>query len=141
MVSQLRSYWRNTNQMPSILKPLCQGGMVAGPIMLFFILLPISDWTVNGQKMSYYEFWRFGAGTSALTFVGLIAIGTWGMAARKSWSRWTLVFAPLLPIATIPRAMIPEFGMALASGVFFAAIFYECLFHLTAVRKYLLGDN
>ena len=136
MILQLRTYWRNTNEMPFVLRRLCQGGMVACPILLFFLILPISDWTVNGQQMSYSELWRSGAGASILAFVGLGTIGCWGMAARKAWSRWALVLVPLLPTAIFPRSLMSDLGVTLIYGFLTGAIIYFCLFRLKAVRYY-----
>ncbi len=110
--------------------------MLVCPILFLFTVLPISDWAVNGQLMMYSELWRSGAGVALLVFVGLGLIGCWGMAARKGWSRWALVFVPLLPFATFPRYLIQDFGATLFGGLFTAVIFYLCLFHLKVVRNY-----
>jgi len=136
MTTRIGSSWRNTNAMPPLLGLLCKGGMVAGPILLFFLIVPIVDWTVNGQRMSYSELWRSGAGLSAALFIGFVTLGTWGMVARQPWSRWALVLAPVLPIAAFPSLMISEPGM-LVNAIVISAVIYGCLFHLKSVRKYL----
>lgn len=141
MVQRLLVYWRNAKEMPTVLSLLCRGGMVAGPVLLFFLLVPIQDWNVNGQPMSYGELWRSGAGVSAATFVGLVTAGTWGMAARRTWSRWALVAAPVLPIIFFPKALVPDLGFVIANGVVTAAVVYGCLFRLQSVREYLQSGH
>jgi hypothetical protein len=127
--------------MPLLLRVLCQGGMVAGPLLLLFLIVPVAPWTVNGRPMSYAEFWVSGAGLSAALFVGLICLGTWGMAARKSWTRWALVSAPILPIVPFPKSMVPDLGLVLLNGALTGAVIYVCLFHIKSVRKYLDGGH
>lgn len=34
MTSRLVTYWRNTEEMPAVLRILCQGGMIVGPVFL-----------------------------------------------------------------------------------------------------------
>ena len=141
MTSRIGIYWRNAAEMPLLLGLLCKGGMVAGPILLFFLAVPVMEWTVNGQRMSYSELWRSGAGISLVISGGLITLGTWGMAARQRWCRWALVLAPVLPIAAFPKSFIPEPGFALVNELVTAAIIYGCLFHLRSVQEYLLGSG
>ena len=137
----LRAYWRNTKDMPSLMGTLCQGGMVAGPILFIFVVLPIADWTVNGREMTYSEFWGSGAGIWAVLFVGLVTGGMWGMAARKPSSRWALVLAPVLPVAfTLPfsewRAMVPLEPIFALELLVIVALLYVCLFHIPSVQRY-----
>ena len=137
--SRALTYWRNTRRMPFLLRLWCQGGMVAGPILLLFAIFPIADWTVNGRAMSYGEFWTSGAGASMATFVSLITIGAWGMAAKIPASRWALVLAPVLPLVFSPGPMVETTSLPsliVAQGIT-AAIIYWCLFHIDAVRQYL----
>jgi hypothetical protein len=135
--------WRNTSGMPFLLRIWCQGGMIAGPILLFFVLFPVTDWTVNGREMSYREFWSSGAGATAATFVGLFTVGAWGMAARIPASRWALVLSPLLPLAFMPAFMVGTTSLStlLLGQAITAAIVYWCLFRLNAVRQYFLAGK
>src|SRR4051812_36854326 len=93
----IRGCWRNTKEMPFLLRILCQGGMVAGPLLLVTLVVPAGNWKFNGHQMSYPELWRSGTGIIQLIFLGLVTLGTWGIAARKPSSRWALVVAPILP--------------------------------------------
>jgi len=138
----LRTYWSNTKKMPFLLRMLCGGGMVVGPIFLVFVVFPIADWTFNGTKMSYSELWRSGAGLIMVILFGLVTIGTWGMAARKPNSRWALVLAPSAPV--ILALAFPQLQSTFPlDAVFFLqviitpVIIYGCLFHLASVREYL----
>ena len=137
MIARLKKYWGNTKEMPFLLGMFCQGGMVAAPILLLSIFLPGQEWDVNGHPMEFAKFWRSGAATSALFLAGLGTIGAWGLAARKPWSRWAWVAAPVLPLITFPRELVPDLAMAVLSGRVSAAIIYVCLFRLGSVRAYL----
>jgi hypothetical protein len=97
--------------------------------------------TVNGQRMSYVDLRTSGAGLSGLMFAGLVTTWGWGMAARKPWTRWALVVAPLAPLLPFPRELIPDLGAVIVGGVFHAVIAYLLLFHLRSVREYLERDN
>lgn len=139
----IRAWWNNTKELPFPIGILCQGGMVAGPILLAFLVLPIMDWTINERQMSYGELWTSGAGFVVALFVLLVMVGAWGLAARNPTSRWALVAAPIAPyVASMP---LPKSGLMSAddvllgilSGLFTAAIIYGCLFHLPGVRRYL----
>jgi hypothetical protein len=141
MTREIAMWWRNSKEMPVLLRTLCQGGMVAGPLLLLFLIVPVAPWTVNGKPMSYAEFWTSGAGLSAALFVGLITLGTWGIAARKSWTRWALVSAPILPVIPFPNSMLPDVGLVLLNGALTGAVIYLCLFHIKSVRQYLGGGN
>ena len=54
-LSDIATWWRNTYKMPSLIRMFCQGFMIVSPLMLALIALPIGDWNVNGQKLTYVE--------------------------------------------------------------------------------------
>jgi hypothetical protein len=111
--------------------------MVAGPILLVSLFIPVADVRVNDQVMSYSQFWSSGIGASALLFVGLVTAGAWGMAARARWSRWALVLSQLLPLVPFPRVLSPSVPLSIALGVTGAVIAYLCLFHIPSIRAYV----
>jgi hypothetical protein len=134
--------------MPFILGPLCSGGMVVPPIILIFLFLPIADWEVDGRLMSYREMWLSGDAAALAACLILVAAGAWGLAARNRASRWSLVFAPVLPyvilalfrsVSLLPADPIP-FDVV-ASAILTAIVVYSCLFHLRSVREYLDGAD
>ena len=130
--------------MPLLLRVWSQAGMVAGPVLLCFVVLPISDWTVNGRRMSYADFWASGAGASAALFVGLLTVGPWGMAARRPGSRWLLVFAPLAPVVLVPSSPLladTPYWTIVLSQVVTSMIIFWCLFYLQPVKRYLESDE
>src|SRR5438477_11449495 len=90
----VKRWWRNTKDLPFPLDMLCQGAMVAGPVLLVFLVLPIVEWTVNGRQMSYAELWKSAAGLASGLLLFLLMIGAWAFAARTLTSRWALVAAP-----------------------------------------------
>jgi hypothetical protein len=144
-LTKIKGWWRNTKDLPFPLDMLCQGAMVAGPILLVSVVLPIVDWTINGRQMSYVELWKSGAGPAFGLFLFLIMIGAWGLAACSLGSRWALVAAPAAPyIASAPfldsgLLSTEDVWFGILGGLLTAAIMYACLFHLPAVRRYLAG--
>jgi hypothetical protein len=137
---QLRAWFQNTMELPHFARLVCDGGMFLGPIALVAALVLFHDWVVNGQRMSYGEFWRSGAGLSVVTFAGLISAGSWGIAARRPWSRWAIVATPVLPIVPFPRSLIPGIW-PIINGVLTAAVLYLYLFHAKSIRTYMAGPS
>ena len=143
----VRAWWKNTKDLPFPLDMLCQGTMVAGPILFVFLVLPIVDWTINGRQMSYAELWKSGAGLAFGLFLFLLMIGAYGLAARNLRSRWALVAAPTAPyIASVPflnsgLLSTEDVWFGILGGLLIGAIAYACLFHLPAVRRYFAGGR
>ncbi|MGH8164690.1 MAG: hypothetical protein ACREP1_10185, partial [Rhodanobacteraceae bacterium] len=79
-VAAIRNAWRNTKEMPSLLRIYCRAAMVVAPLILIFLFYPLQEWNVNGKTMSYREFWSSGVGVSLGILIVLIAIGGWGLA-------------------------------------------------------------
>jgi heme A synthase len=143
-MSRIRNWWKNTNEMPFLLRMLCQGGMVASPILLVFAVLPVADWEVNDIPMSYRDLWISGAALSMISFIVLVGVGAWGLAARSSVSRWALVLAPLVPLLLLfalgDSSVFPHLRMTFAvfvQGAVTSLLIYACLFWLPSVRRYL----
>jgi hypothetical protein len=143
ITGRIMTYWQNTKSMPFLLRLLTQGAMVAAPILLLFLVLPITEWEVNGRSVSYAELWSSGEGAAIAVSLALVAAGAWGLAARNSASRWLLISSPLTPYVvlalfpTSPTSSFESIGAeVIASAVLTAAAFYFCLFHLRAVREY-----
>ena len=147
LLSSLSEWWSNTGQMPSVVRILCQGAMVASPLLLLFLILPVADWTVDGQQMSYRELWSSGAGAAFGICLFLVMVGAWGLAARNSLSRWALVLAPLAPYAVLlifgEASWLSKIDIrfGILSGIVTAVVLYACLFHLSGVRNYLSGGG
>jgi hypothetical protein len=127
--------------MPSLLRMYCQGGMTAGPLLFVLTVLPISDVSFNGRRMSYAEFWSSGGGPSAAILTLMVTVGCWGLAARALNSRWLLVLCPLVPyiplIILSPSTLYSSMPVVLLGQGAAAAFTYFCLFRLRSVRHYL----
>jgi hypothetical protein len=145
-MSNVSSLWRNTKQMPPLLRMFCQGAMVVPPILALFLVLPLVDWTVNESELSYSELWSSGAGPVMLASMLMAAAGAWGLAARASWSRWLWVATPVVPLlvaAMYPKTWFTEQAAgnistwlgALVTGAFI----FLCLFLVPAVQAYVRG--
>jgi hypothetical protein len=141
----LRARWRNTHQMPSLLRMFCQGGMVAAPLLFLASVVPMGGFSVNGKNMSYREFWLSGAGLSAAVLALLIAVGCWGLASRSSNSRWALVLSPLVPSILIsivdPGAFDTSAPLLVLESAASAGVIYMLLFRIRAIQRYLEGGE
>ena len=145
IAERMATCWRNTKSMPFLLRLLIQGAMVATPILLLFLVLPITEWEMNGRTVSYTELWSSGEGPALAVSLALAGAGAWGLAARAAASRWLLVFSPVAPyivLAIFPAsALAPVTLDVIVSGALTAAVFYFCLFRLRAVRAYLDAEG
>ena len=80
----LVALWRNTKEMPALLRMFCQGAMVAPPLLAVVLLVPLTNWNVNGREVHYSELWSSGAGLTMLVLLLMVSAGSWGLAARRS---------------------------------------------------------
>jgi hypothetical protein len=138
-MARLRKLWGNMKEMPTLLRASCGGAMCVGPAFVVSLLAP-GQKVVNHRVMSYVDFWRSGAGEGFLLFAVLLTLGAWGMAARLSWSRWTIIAAFALPAVFIPEAIVPNYWGTIAYAAGTAVVAYGCLFHVPSVRRYF-GAN
>lgn len=143
MISKLTPLLKTARELPFGVNILCHGGMVLAPLFVLALILPLSDWEVNGQLMSYHDLWRSGVGPVFSGFFFILGLGCWGMAARKRWARWVLVImmpASFLIMALFPytRAWLAECGtIDLVFGfLFYPTFFYALLFHLPGMRRH-----
>ncbi|SRR5258706_8607009 len=146
-VAIARERWKNTKDLPFPLDMLCQGAMLGGPILFVFVALPVVDWTIGGDQVSYAELWKSGAGLAFGLFLLLVTTGAWGLAARNRASRWALVAAPPAPyLASLPFVHSgllsrEDVWFGILGGLVMGAIVYACLFHLAGVRRYFAGGR
>jgi hypothetical protein len=128
--------WRNTYELSRFVGQTCRAGMVVAPLMLISLAFPIWGYSKGGPRVPYQELWASGfAPVVASTFL-LLALGSWGAAARAKSSRWALVIYPIvnsLGAFYSPR-MSEGASLALLIGVFFALVAYVCLFHLAGAK-------
>jgi hypothetical protein len=131
--------------MPFAMRMLCGGAMLATPVLLVTLVVPILPWHVNGRIVSYDEMWSSGAAPVLALFLLLGAIASWGLALRRAGARWVAVATPIAPLLLawlLPRSEL--LGTYQQPGTFFAMLpgaigLYLCLFHLSAVERYLAG--
>jgi len=134
--------WKNTNEMPRLLRMFCQGGMVATPILFVFLVLPLNDWKVNGQEVTYSRLWLSGTGVVFALFLILGGVGTWGLAARSPNARWALVLTPMAPclFGFLFPTVLPSIQFSLSlllQATVTGALVYAYLFHASSVSAYL----
>lgn len=118
---------------------------MAGPLLFLAFALPMGNISVNGQTMSYAEFWSSGAGAGTELFLLMFTVGFWGLAARAPNSRWVLVVCTLIawiPIAVAVPSTLPEsVPVLILEGIVGATFTYFCLFRLRSVRQYMEGGS
>ncbi|MFZ6681882.1 hypothetical protein [Undibacterium sp. Tian12W] len=126
-----------------MIRILCHGWMFVGPLMLLLLLQPLFNWEVNGQEMTYLELWTTDTVVGLAVFLAMGTAGCWGMAARKPWARWVLVFmqpALLLMLALYPSTWMAQEGLNIADlalqTLIVSLCVYACLFHLPGMRRY-----
>lgn len=139
--SGLVTFWRNTGELPLVLRALCRGGMLVAPLFLLMLALPI-EWTLDEQQVSSAELWRTGQGIVIACPLALYGIGAWGLAARQHWSRWLLVAAS--PLSGVVLVLNPATHVGIAmpdvlGGVGLAVLVYIGLFHVRAVQAFFAG--
>jgi hypothetical protein len=142
-IAALRHAWSNTTDMPPLLRVFCQGAMVVTPLLLLLLAVPLFDWTVGSQTMSYAELWQSGAGATLSACVLVWGIGAWGLAARAPRARWALVAAPSVPLLSL--LFFPAWSGAeglgsaasIGSALLTSVVVYVVLFFVPAVRRYV----
>jgi hypothetical protein len=142
-LADLGAYWRNTRKMPTLLRMFCQGCMVVSPLMLLLIMLPIGNWNVDGQELTYRQFWTSAYPPIFISGLLLMTIGAWGAAARNSNSRWAVVLATLVPFLCallLPSSSQYEW-FDVVGATLMSLVMYLLLFHLPAVVKYYERDD
>ena len=137
------SCWHNTKSMPLLLRILCQGAMVAPLILAVLLVLPVTEWSINGRLVGYSELWQSGAGMSLLAFTLFATAGAWGAAARAPWARWVLVATPVAPLLLAAMHSSTWFTAQATSevstwvgAVTTSALIFAGLFLVPSVRTY-----
>ena len=123
--------------MPFLMRIACYGIMFATPIFPFLLLLSNFEVEFNGRKIGSPELWTYGLSAAMAAYVALVFFGFLGLAARKSPSRWLLVFSPLAPYffwAALP-SQLTAFDAVVSNALTSVAIYFY-LFHVKAVREY-----
>jgi hypothetical protein len=136
--TELKAAWLNSREMPALLRVFIRGGMVSTPILFVFVMLPLAPWTINGKPHTYSEMWRSGAAPLIAFWLALLAIGCWGVAARKPLCRWILVLSPVAS-EVVSINFQPLRLVDIASAGWWAIVVYVGLFHFPSVRTYLGG--
>jgi hypothetical protein len=134
--------WRNTKELPLLVRALVRGAMVVTPLFLLLLVFPFFEWEIDGRLVSFAELWSSGSGIVFATSLLLVGVGAWGFAARSARSRWLLVVSPIAPylaLAAFPSLASEAITLpGVAGSVITVAVFYFVLFHLRSVHKYLV---
>lgn len=83
----------------------------------------------------FWPFWPTGATLPAAIWMCLLAIGCWGVGARKASYRWVLVLSPFATEAAC-ILFVPLRLTDIASAAWWSVIVYVSLFHLRSLRTY-----
>ena len=139
VLTKLGSSWRNTGDMPLVMRVLCQGAMVVTPLLILALVLPTGDWEVNGRTTTYRELWTSGDGAMLTACLALYCFGAWGLAARFDSSRWVLVAASVLPAVFVSISVRSISWSAFAEAAIEGIVLYFCLFRIRAVQLFMAG--
>jgi hypothetical protein len=121
MLDQMKGAWLNTRDLPSLARWFIRFGMIFCPILVFVVMLPL---------------WSSGTFLPASIWMALLAIGCWGVAARKPNYRWILVFSSFATEAA-SILFVPLRVTDIASAGWWSIVVYVCLFHSRSIRSYL----
>jgi hypothetical protein len=129
----------NTSAMPQILGLTVRAAMVTAPLLIVLALLPMVPWTINGRLMSGQEAWASGFAPLLIIWLLLIAFAAWGIALRKSQSRWVAVVVPLVSgLLAANAASVSLVDLAISAAM--ALFIYLYLLRAPSVQRYFLGD-
>jgi hypothetical protein len=120
----------------------CQGFMIVSPLMLALIALPIGDWNVNGQKLTYVEIWTSGYAPALAIACFLMTVGAWGAAARNRRSRWAIVLSGLVPYLVLFFGTLTGYDwFAVLGGAVMSFLLFLVLFRLPSIAAYYAQDH
>ena len=144
MVLNISGCWKNTKDMPFPMRTLCQGTMVAGPILIFALILPIAAWRIGERYLSYGELWSSGVGETMIIFIGSTTVGAWLLAMRKERGRRLVMLGTLVPSVLV--LVVPAFSdyaghsqklEFILQVIAFYGLQYWALFRWAAFQVYL----
>jgi hypothetical protein len=133
--------------MPTLMRMFCGGAMLATPVLLLLMLVPLVPLQIDGQAVSRREFWESGIALVFVSFLLLGLVGSWGMALRRPGARWAAVSMPVAPgliLLLLPtsRLVASEQGLrTVAVGCAYAVAFYLCLFHIPVLKRYFAAGG
>jgi hypothetical protein len=123
----------------------CGGAMLATPILLITILIPVLPFNVDGREVPYREMWSSGLAAVLGLFLMLGAAASWGLALRRPGARWAAVATPVAPFVLawlLPKSELLSAYQQASTFWFtlpYAIGIYLCLFFIPAVKRYLAG--
>jgi hypothetical protein len=124
-----------TSDMPTILRVITVGGMLASVTGVVVVTTLSVIWGIGNRTTPLTYMWRSGAWVSLYLWLLLMFVGCLGIAARRSGFRWILVVSPFV----IEAISIPHVGLRLfdvASAAYWGLFSYAYLFHAPSVRRY-----
>jgi hypothetical protein len=137
ITKRMKIYLENIKEMPFLMRISSYGIMFATPIFPFLLLLPNFEVEFNGRRIGNPELWTYGLSAAMTASMALVFFGFLGLAARKSTSRWLLVFSPLAPYIFWTALPSPLTAYeAVVSNALTSVAIYFYLFHVKAVCEY-----
>jgi hypothetical protein len=122
---QMKIAWLNTRELPALARWFIRCGMIICPIFIVVLVLP---WLPSTALLP------------AAVWMALLAIGCWGVAARRPSYRWVLV---LSSFATEAASLfyVPLRLTDIASAGWWSIVVYISLFHVRSIRAYFGEDH
>jgi hypothetical protein len=96
--------WKNFSMMPNLLKFITAHALGC-LLFLLFSIIPHDSFLINGQNVSYHEWWASGAGVSASLIGILLPIGGLGLLKNIRQARRIYITALILATA-IPFVLL-----------------------------------
>jgi hypothetical protein len=107
-----------------------------------FILVPLPiGYSYNGEEVSWFEFWRRGAGLIVFTIGCFAAVIAYGFIHARRWSRLLFVFSVTVFLVCNILASGSGRVATIVLSVFVIALVVWYFFYRKPVRVYFSGSH
>ena len=124
IADKIKVAWLSTRELPTLARWSIRCGMTICPV-LFVVLIFL--WLLSLPFLP------------AAVWMALLAVGSWGIAARRPNYRWILVFSTFATEA-VSLLYVPLRFFDIASAGWWSLVVYIALFQVRAIQAYF-GEN
>ena len=130
--------WENFKTMPMLLKFLTAHA-IACIAFLFGSVIPHDSFSVNGQSVTYSEWWSSGIGIYVSILGALMAIAGYLLVSKKRFSRQ--IYLAVVPLGlVVPYLKFGEYTLAVV-GVVITLGIAAYLFLKASAKEYFASNN
>ncbi|MCP3701349.1 MAG: hypothetical protein GY954_00245 [Alteromonas sp.] len=130
--------WNNFKSMPTLLK-FFTAHALACVAFLFGSIIPHNSFSINGQPVTYSEWWSSGTGIYVSLLGTIMAVAGYLLLTKKQYSRQIYLFVLSLGLV-VPYLKFGDNILA-ATGVFFVLLIAGYLFLRAPVREYFTSNK